>query len=445
VRAGVLPAASLLILGATSLTNTAHAVVVSQFAAFAASTTSLRIDDNQVTFTGRLNARDGQPISGAAVQLWAGYVGTASAPIGSAATAADGSFSYTASFPHGISNVEARFEGDGDHSAVYSSGISMTSAHAKVRFVMNPSPATVVVTQPYDFSGTVQALWSDGVWHPVPGVQVAPRGWQAPGNPVTADDGTFTVHIANYYSIVPVYEFLAIDNLYGGYVNDYSDPITLPAVQRPSRVDGFSAVPVPYPGNDQVQLNATIVEHNYDEDGTDEGWGGIPWPTVQVWFQPKGSSTWTLVDTKDGGLSAGEFTDTLTGSAYRDGTWQLRVPEQEGLLASSGPQTDAHTGVGTSVSNVKASSTTVRKGGTFSLSGHILTADKAVLANQTVKIYFKAKGSTAWVDSGSATTDSKAAFKRTLTVKASGSWRATYAGTSTYLGSTSASVSVSAS
>jgi hypothetical protein len=262
---------------------------------------------------------------------------------------------------------------------------------------------------------------------------------------VTADDGTFSVHIANYYSIVPVYEFLAIDNLHGGYVNDYSDPITLPTVQRPSRVDGFSAVPVPYPGNDQVQLNATIVEHNYDVDGTDEGWGGITWPTVQVWFQPKGSSTWTLVDTKNGGLSAAKFIDTLTGSAYRDGTWQLRVPEQQGLLASSGPQTDVHTGVGTSVSNVKASSATVRKGGTFSLSGHILTANKAVLAKQTIKVYFQAKGSTKWVYAGSATTDSKAAFKRTLTVKASGSWRASYAGTSTYLGSTSASVSVRAS
>jgi hypothetical protein len=66
-----------------------------------------------------------------------------------------------------------------------------------------------------------------------------------------------------------------------------------------------------------------------------------------------------------------------------------------------------------------------------------------VLAKQTIKVYFQAKGSTEWVYSGSATTDSKAAFKRTLTVKASGSWRARYAGTSTYLGSTIVSVSAS--
>lgn len=435
VRAGVLGAASLLVLGVTSTTTAAHALVGSRFAAFSASTTALRIDADEVTFTGQLATRDGQPISGETVELDAGYSGVPAASVGQASTDADGAFSLTVSFPHGTHAVEAHFAGDGQYGGAFSDWIIMNPAHARVRFVMNPSPPTVVVTQPYAFSGTVQALWSDGVWHPVPGVQIAPGGWREPGNPVTADDGTFTVQIAHYYLIMPVYQLLAIDNLGGGYVNDYSEPLTLPEVLRPSRVAGFTAAPVPYPGNDQVRLGATIVDHFYETDGSDT-WTEIPWPTVQVWFRPKGSSTWKLVDTKNGGLPSGAFTDTLTGSGYRDGTWQLRVPDQQGLLASSGRAIDVHTGVGTAVSNFKTSSTSVRKGRTFTLSGKLLAANKAVLRKKTVKFSFRAKGHTTWTYMGSATTDQYAAFKRTFTAKSTGDWRASYAGDSVYLPAT---------
>lgn len=101
-----------------------------------------------------------------------------------------------------------------------------------------------------------------------------------------------------------------------------------------------------------------------------------------------------------------------------------------------------HTGVGTAVSGFKTSSTSVRKGRTFTLSGKLLAANKAVLHGRTVKLYFRAKGHTTWTYLGSATTDRYAAFKRTFTAKSSGYWRASYAGDSVYLASTGPSVGV---
>jgi hypothetical protein len=426
-RAGILSVASLLVLGLTNATNSAHAVVASRLTGFSASTTTLRIDSNQVAFTGQMITPDGQPISGATVTLDAGYAGTSPTQVGSVSTGSNGSFSATVSFPHGAYAVEARFAGDGQYGAATSNWIRMSAVHAQVRFVMNPSPAQVVVTEPYAFSGTVQALWSDGIWHAVPGVRIEPQGRQAADNPVAASDGTFTVPIAHYYLIRPAYQLLAVDNLFGGFVNDYSEPLTLPSVLLPSRVDRFGAVPVPYPGNNQVRLTASIMEHFYDSDGSNQ-WQSIPWPTMQVWFRPRGSQTWTLVDTRNGGFANGVFTDTLTG--YRDGTWQLRIPDQEGLLASSSSTLDVHTGVGTTFSGFKTSSTSVRRGHQFTLSGQLVAANKAILRKQPIKIYFMAKGSKKWVYAGSATTDQNAGFKRMFTAKASGTWSASYAGNS---------------
>jgi hypothetical protein len=140
--AGVLGAASLLVLGLTSSMTPAHAVVGSRFTAFSASTTALRIDANEVTFTGRLDSPAGQPISGATVELDAGYSDARAASVGQASTDADGAFSLTVSFPHGTYGVEAHFAGDDRYGAAVSSWIKMNSAHAKVRFVMNPSPST---------------------------------------------------------------------------------------------------------------------------------------------------------------------------------------------------------------------------------------------------------------------------------------------------------------
>jgi hypothetical protein len=118
------------------------------------------------------------------------------------------------------------------------------------------------------------------------------------------------------------------------------------------------------------------------------------------------------------------------------------VPDQQGLLASSSQAIDVHTGVGTAVSNFKTSSTSVRKGRTFTLSGKLLAANKAVLRKKTVKLYFRAKGHTTWTYIGSTTTDQHAAFKRSFTAKSTGDWRASYAGDSGYLASTGPSLGV---
>jgi hypothetical protein len=42
--------------------------------------------------------------------------------------------------------------------------------------------------------------------------------------------------------IRPAYQVLAVDNPFGGFVNDYSEPLALPSVLWPSRVDRFDAV-----------------------------------------------------------------------------------------------------------------------------------------------------------------------------------------------------------
>jgi hypothetical protein len=59
--------------------------------------------------------------------------------------------------------------------------------------------------------------------------------------------------------------------------------------------------------------------------------------------------------------------------------------------------------------------------------------DPTPFSGQSVKIYFAAKGTTSWKYEGTAKTSSTGHFSHTFTAAKDGTWRATYAGNSTYL------------
>lgn len=89
----------------------------------------------------------------------------------------------------------------------------------------------------------------------------------------------------------------------------------------------------------------------------------------------------------------------------------------------------------TAISSFNASPEPVSKGKTITVAGTLkrdTTAWKA-FSGQSVKIYFQAKGATTWTYEGTAKTSSTGHFSHGFKAAKDGTWRATYAGGSSYL------------
>jgi hypothetical protein len=89
----------------------------------------------------------------------------------------------------------------------------------------------------------------------------------------------------------------------------------------------------------------------------------------------------------------------------------------------------------TRVRSFNASPEPVRKGRTITAAGYLdrYGSSWTAFTGQTVRIYFQPKGSTTWTYEGKATTSKTGHFSHGFTAAKDGTWRANYAGTTTYL------------
>ncbi|MCO5969800.1 hypothetical protein NDW01_15450 [Actinoallomurus sp. WRP6H-15] len=99
-----------------------------------------------------------------------------------------------------------------------------------------------------------------------------------------------------------------------------------------------------------------------------------------------------------------------------------------------------------SLSKFKASSTKVKKGRKFTLSGTLKRWDGSYqyvgYKGQKVTFYFKKKGAKTYAYAGSTTTVSGGKFTKKVTASKSGTWQARYAGSSIYVAAVSATTGV---
>lgn len=89
----------------------------------------------------------------------------------------------------------------------------------------------------------------------------------------------------------------------------------------------------------------------------------------------------------------------------------------------------------TAISGFNAGPEPIKKGGRLTVSGTLKRDTSAWKAfpGQSVKIYFAADGATTWTYEGTAQTSSTGHFSHAFTAAKNGTWRATYAGSGTYL------------
>lgn len=88
----------------------------------------------------------------------------------------------------------------------------------------------------------------------------------------------------------------------------------------------------------------------------------------------------------------------------------------------------------TTISGFNASPEPVRKGAVLTTTG-VLKAKFGstwkTLSGRSVSVFFRAKGSTRWVNGGSAVTDAKGRFTKRFTARQDGTWTAAFTGTTT--------------
>jgi hypothetical protein len=166
----------------------------------------------------------------------------------------------------------------------------------------------------------------------------------------------------------------------------------------------------------------------------DGGSEPAPYPSVDLQFSSDGK-TWT---TKNRILSE-DSTFTLTAKAAQDGYWRATVEDDGTYLPASSSSDYVDTKTWTRIDSFNASPEPVRKGKTITAAGYLQRYGSSWTAftGQSVKIYFQAKGSTTWTYEGKATTSRTGRFSHGFTASKDGTWRTTYAGTSTYLAVTS--------
>ncbi|MCO5998200.1 hypothetical protein [Actinoallomurus rhizosphaericola] len=130
------------------------------------------------------------------------------------------------------------------------------------------------------------------------------------------------------------------------------------------------------------------------------------------------------------------------------GAWNVDIDatdyEADGPDASKTVQISVKRNI--SLSKFKASSTKVKKGRKFTLSGTLKRWDGSYqyvgYKGQKVTFYFKKKGAKTYAYAGSTTTGSGGKFTKKVTASKSGTWQARYAGSSIYVAAVSATAGV---
>jgi hypothetical protein len=420
-----------LVLVATQAPATADTRTPTRFSEFSVTPTSLSVDHPTAIYTGRLvfTGADGtdQGVPGARVCL-----GKDLRCVAITDTDTDGRFtspvtlSSTGDLPQlRDGQATASFTGDKEYRfSDVPSGIALQVTQVQARITMGFDHTPSVVGDPVNVSGLLERQTPDGGWTPVAGqtVRVFVDGKQL-AEGTTADDGTYRISAR-----VPVSDegFWVVETpLPGrGYPYTVAFANTWQRAAHRTLVTGFNAAPEPI--RKGAKLTATGRVMRVTADGSTEP--ATDYPVLQ--FSADGKKWTDLYE--DLPNSQGYF--SLSTPAERDGYWRVRTEDWPDLPSTSSVDY-VDVGYRTAISGFNASPEPIAKGKRLTVAGTLkrdTTAWKA-FSGQSVKIYFAAKGATSWTYEGTAKTSSTGHFSHTFTASKDGTWRATYAGNTTYV------------
>ncbi|GAB2815791.1 hypothetical protein GCM10027176_20560 [Actinoallomurus bryophytorum] len=420
-----------LILAAAQVPATADTRAPARFSEFSVTPTSLDVDHPTATYTGRLvfTGADGtdQGVPGARVCL-----DKDGRCVATTETDADGRFSSpvtlssTGAQPQlRDGEAEAFFNGDAERQSTFvGSGIALHVTQVQARITMGFDHTPSVVGDPVEVSGLLERQTPDGGWIGVVGqtVRVFVDGTRI-AEGTTAADGTYRISTR-----VPVSDegFWGVETpLPGrGYPYTVAFANTWQRAAHRTLVTGFNAAPEPV--RKGAKLTATGRVMRVTADGSTEP--ATDYPVLQ--FSADGKKWTDLYE--DHPNSQGYF--SLSTPAERDGYWRVRTEDWPDLPSTSSVDY-VDVGYRTAISGFNASPEPIAKGRRLTVAGTLkrdTTAWKA-FSGQSVKIYFAAKGATSWTYEGTAKTSSTGHFSHTFTAAKDGTWRAIYAGSTTYV------------
>jgi hypothetical protein len=421
---------------------------LTRFSEFAITPTVVDVDNPTVTYTGRLvyTAADGteQGLPDVPVCLRKDAF-----CIGYTNTDADGRFTAPVKlgtigeYPMMVEgNAAARYQGNRNYNYATATPGMYLHVHAlKTRMSIGFDPAPSVVGDTVNVTGALERVTPDGGWTGAPGQSVKifyrPNGVPAEtqvAQGVTAADGTYSVpvtvpgegfwHAENTYAFMREPSSLGWGN--GAFLGTRADSALVIANHR-TTITGFNASPEPVGKGATISASGRVLR--FRADGSTEPGTGSPF----LQFSADGKKWMTVygVDPDANGYFK------ITTPAVRDGYWRVDTTEMPGygeLPATSGADyVDVR--YRTAISSFNASPEPITKGRRLTVAGTLKrdTTSWKAFSGQSVKIYFAAKGTTTWTYEGTAKTSSTGHFSHTFTAAKDGTWRATYAGSTTYL------------
>jgi hypothetical protein len=388
----------------------------------------------QATITGTLEVQGtGQPIPGQVISVrFSGCPGPG-VSIGTATTGTDGSFTLTTTLP-GAGYIYATFAGDTTHAAV-TTEIPTTNADMPTRVTLDPLPNPVTAFSMIQVTGSVQVQQPDGTWIPAVCAPVTIHGHTYPTSIFTETraDGTYTA----YLSVDDTGPFQA--SVGGPSQYAFTEPAQS-ATQSPAvnpaatQVAGFAPAATPEIAQDGLSFTAQGLVQS-------TAFGGTTWtlasPSLpaQLWFQPQGSATWTLMAAGPlfGNPPFAGIPGYLPDGQPAEGSWQIRTLPTDVFQATQSPIITVPVKVRTWING--AAITTGRRHHHFT--GTLDDQPAAgPLAGQQIRLYYRLPGTRRWHYLTTTSTNTAGRFSFPLTT--AGRWyRAAYPGHGYYLPATS--------
>ncbi|MGK5554604.1 hypothetical protein ACSNOI_23600 [Actinomadura kijaniata] len=394
------------------------------------------VDHGEITVTGRLVhvAADGsrQPLADARVF-------DDNDPKAETRTDADGRFALTVRVGQ-VSPVRIAYFGKGpygDAGAIVTANLRRLPVRVDVRHtpVRQVGDRTTV-------SGLAEARNSDGKWvpladHPVR-IHFRDGSVRLVAEARTGSDGRYslqtTVPSTGAWT-VSVNE--GSENRFYGSAND-TTPVQ--SVTNPTTIDGVSFGPNPISPDTPLAVTGRVSRPKSSGENT-----AAVGAFVDLQFSADGKK-WV---TRAGGVTREQGRFGTQAKVTQDGYWRIRYAGGTGGNASPGTPDAASVSAAkwidmryrTAVRDFNATPEPVRKGGTLTLNGNVVRdlgkGWKAAGKGTKVTLYFQARGSTKWTAVTTTTTDAKGAFRKAVKASKDGTWRAAYAGGSSYLASIS--------
>ena len=406
--------------------------------------------DRQVTLQGGLTTSGGG-VANEPVTLTEIPRGGPRTALGTVTTGPDGTFSLTTTLPT-VGVIQAVFAGDEAYGPSNSAATAYPGAYLPARVSLDPPPA-VTTGSTLKFTGLVEMQTPDGAWIPAPNTLVyctdgTWKGWSG----YAGADGRFSLAFPAFGAAGEGLRWgvTAVESRESFAADARSPLASVELSPGQTRITGAYSGPQPATAQSGLSFTGHV-------DGLVDGqWQGndVAQAYINLYFQPRGSTTWTWVDNLWREPATGNYhLDAFspyrwngTGYTLAEGSWQVRVEptSTNRWLPSSTPGMPVNVTVQTTVSGlgIQRSTHTRALVGTLNIhTGPALPTNlPRGLPKQTVKVYYHAKGSTTWHYLTTATTASNGAFRSSLTHRARGYYRIVFPSGGSYTGTTSAGV-----